>query len=135
VRVLAHEICRPVKLTRVTKDDGKIVWEKRAVKLSTDVALLYLNGLEGRWGRKALPRNFHRANLGERRQHSHSRGVRPAHRFMVPQHPEAGRKSKSYRGRGAPCAVGAARVLPDISVCRQQARPNRLVAAMIKAKP
>jgi hypothetical protein len=49
-RVLAHEICRPVKLTKVKTDDGKIVWENRDVKLSTDVALLYLNGLEGRWG-------------------------------------------------------------------------------------
>jgi len=49
IRVLAHEICRPVKLTKVKKDDGKIVWEKRDVRLSTDVALLYLNGLEGRW--------------------------------------------------------------------------------------
>jgi hypothetical protein len=49
IRVLAHEICRPVKLTKVKKDNGTFVWENRDVKLSTDVALLYLKGLEGRW--------------------------------------------------------------------------------------
>jgi hypothetical protein len=40
VRVLAHEVCIPVKLRK-----GKRV----AVPLSKDIALLYLNGLEGQW--------------------------------------------------------------------------------------
>ena len=45
VRVHAHEICRPIKL-RNTK--GGI--ERIPVPLTKDIALLYLNGLEGLWG-------------------------------------------------------------------------------------
>src|SRR5262249_49913839 len=41
VRVLAHEICVPIKLAA----DGK----RTRAPLSNDIALLYLNGLEGRW--------------------------------------------------------------------------------------
>ena len=44
VRVLAHEICRPIKLREVK---GTI--ERVPVPLSKDIALLYLNGLEGQW--------------------------------------------------------------------------------------
>jgi hypothetical protein len=44
VRVLAHEICRPVKITH-----SKRGTETEAVSLSNDVALLYLHGLQGRW--------------------------------------------------------------------------------------
>jgi hypothetical protein len=44
VRVRAHEICRPIKLREVK---GAI--ERVPVPLSKDIALLYLNGLEGAW--------------------------------------------------------------------------------------
>src|SRR5262245_53432832 len=43
VRVLAHNICRPLKVK------GKV---KRPAPLNRDIALLYLNGLEGSWGLK-----------------------------------------------------------------------------------
>jgi putative DNA primase/helicase len=43
VRIYAHEICRPMKWK-----DGELV----PVPLSRDIALLFLNGLEGRWGLK-----------------------------------------------------------------------------------
>jgi hypothetical protein len=49
VRVVAHEICKPVKLRKVK---GKI--KRIPVPLSRDIALLYLNGLEGRWGLKSF---------------------------------------------------------------------------------
>jgi hypothetical protein len=45
VRILAHEICRPVKL--VTTKQGAV--EKVPVTLSREIAVLYLNGLEGDW--------------------------------------------------------------------------------------
>jgi hypothetical protein len=45
VRVVAHEICDPVKLRKIK---GKI--KSIPVPLSRDISLLYLNGLEGRWG-------------------------------------------------------------------------------------
>jgi Bifunctional DNA primase/polymerase, N-terminal len=43
VRVLAHEICNPVKRT----NQGI-----KPAEIKTDVANIYLNGLEGRWGLK-----------------------------------------------------------------------------------
>jgi Bifunctional DNA primase/polymerase, N-terminal len=43
VRVLAHEICNPVVVTKRGP---------RPVSLGNDVAVLYLNGLAGRWGLK-----------------------------------------------------------------------------------
>jgi hypothetical protein len=43
VRILAHEICNPIR--RVKQTDIPVA-------LKTDIALLYLNGLEGRWGLK-----------------------------------------------------------------------------------
>jgi putative DNA primase/helicase len=50
VRVLAHEICIPTKV-RITKGKkGK--FERIPAPLSKDIALLYLNGLEGSWGLK-----------------------------------------------------------------------------------
>jgi hypothetical protein len=45
VRVLAHEICIPTKMRRSKKGETIV-----CVALSNDVAKLYLNGLEGRWG-------------------------------------------------------------------------------------
>ena len=49
VRVYAHELCQPVKL-RKTKN--KI--EHIPVPLSKDIAQLYLNGLEGKWGLRSF---------------------------------------------------------------------------------
>jgi putative DNA primase/helicase len=46
VRVLAHEICTPTKVTP-TK-------ERIPVPLSKDIAQLYLHGLEGSWGLKSF---------------------------------------------------------------------------------
>jgi hypothetical protein len=43
VRVFAHEICTPIKIVKGNEVN---------VTLSRDVANLYLNGLEGRWGLK-----------------------------------------------------------------------------------
>jgi hypothetical protein len=43
VRVLAHEICNPIK---------RIKQNEIPVALKTDIANLYLHGLEGRWGLK-----------------------------------------------------------------------------------
>jgi hypothetical protein len=48
IRVYAHEICRPVKIRKV---EDKL--ERVPVSLTKDVALIYLNGLEGKWN---LPR-------------------------------------------------------------------------------
>jgi hypothetical protein len=47
VRVFAHEIASPVKMTKVKTD-----WVKVKTTLSRDVANLYLNGLVGRWDLK-----------------------------------------------------------------------------------
>ena len=44
VRVHAHEICRPVRLRHAK---GRV--ERIPAPLTKDIALLYLNGLEGRW--------------------------------------------------------------------------------------
>ena len=45
VRVVAHEICKPVKVRPINGGTARV-----AVGLSRDIALLYLNGLEGHWG-------------------------------------------------------------------------------------
>ena len=47
VRVIAHEICCPVKLR-----SKKSVVTRVAVPISSDIARLYLHGLEGQWGLK-----------------------------------------------------------------------------------
>ena len=47
MRVLAHEICIPIKV-RIIK--GK--FERIPVPLNKDIAQLYLHGLEGSWGLK-----------------------------------------------------------------------------------
>lgn len=58
VRVLAHEISIPTKVhvvkpTRAEAANGaKKSFERIPAPLSTDIALLYLNGLEGSWGLK-----------------------------------------------------------------------------------
>jgi hypothetical protein len=48
IRVYTHEICRPVKIRKVEDKPERV-----PVSLSKDVALIYLNGLEGKWN---LPR-------------------------------------------------------------------------------
>ena len=50
VRTTAHELCRPVKNTK-TKENGIV---RTDVTLTKDIALLYLSGLEGRWGLKTF---------------------------------------------------------------------------------
>ena len=47
VRVLAHELCNPTKLRK-----GKRGVQRIAIPLTKDIAQIYLNGLEGRWGLK-----------------------------------------------------------------------------------
>ena len=49
VRVYAHKICRPVRLRAIKGEIKKI-----PSPLSTDIALLYLKGLEGEWGLKSF---------------------------------------------------------------------------------
>jgi hypothetical protein len=50
VRVFAHEICTPVKFVNSKKPGAAP--EKIKTTLSTDIANLYLRGLQGRWGLK-----------------------------------------------------------------------------------
>jgi hypothetical protein len=51
VRVLAHEICVPVKQQK-KKIRGKVEVVSTPAPLSNDIAQLYLHGLEGSWGLK-----------------------------------------------------------------------------------
>jgi hypothetical protein len=47
VRVVAHQLCVPIKLSA-----NRRALHKEPVPLSAEIAALYLNGLEGRWGLK-----------------------------------------------------------------------------------
>ena len=47
VRVVAHQLCVPIKLST-----SRRALHKEPVPLSAEIAGLYLNGLEGRWGLK-----------------------------------------------------------------------------------
>lgn len=49
VRVYAHKICRPIRLKEVKGEIKKI-----PSALTTDIALLYLKGLEGEWGLRSF---------------------------------------------------------------------------------
>jgi hypothetical protein len=51
VRIYAHTLCRPVRLT---KSKAKAGAAPTPAPLSKDIAALYLNGLEGQWGLRSL---------------------------------------------------------------------------------
>jgi hypothetical protein len=68
IRVFAHEISKPVKVKKIT---GGV--EHIPIGLSRDIALLYLNGLEGQWGLK--PRHHHVADPQARRHDAREAGL------------------------------------------------------------
>jgi hypothetical protein len=51
VRVYAHTLCRPVKITKTKAKAGAA---PTPAPLSKDIAALYLNGLEGEWGLRSF---------------------------------------------------------------------------------
>lgn len=70
VRVLAHQLCVPIKLSAHRR-----AVHKEPVPLSAEIAGLYLNGLEGRWGTQNVQGYHDSANLKRRRRHQN--GDRP----------------------------------------------------------